>query len=329
MRELVYVALEQGVGPSSVHRSYTVPLAFGLVIVAIVPYVALKVLWLTGSTVGFKDASAAAEMHSTRLVVGNNVTIGLELIAVALAIGLIHPRGVRVPAWVMVGIGASATGLLAPILIGLPLGSLLQLAVDGEVHTDGMDHLSGWVFALVYGGFCLLAISLFLLAWRYALIRWSSRLNRFPPLPTRWTLLAGVLGLLPFAAAMLWWGLSGPGNSGPQSMDAIAQRSVLVVAGLLALGGFLAPLVAQTWRWRPRVAWLITWTGCTTAALQSPAMLLLADQGRPTPAGAALALITIPGATAYGLLALRQPSSRRPAPAVGGGRRRRVDRGDC
>lgn len=287
-------------------RSHTRPFIFGLVLVAVVPYIALKVLWLAGSTIGLKDASGMAELHSTRFVIGNNVTIVLELIAIALAIVLIHPRGERVPAWIMLGIGASATGLLAPILTGLPLGSLLQFIVEGDVHTEGMEHLSGWVFAVVYGGFCLLAISLTALGWHYARRRWSRRLNRFPAVPSRWAVLIGGIGLLPFSGAMLWWGLSGPGASGPQAMDAIAQRTTLVATGLLALGGLLAPLATGTWFRRPRVAWLISWVGCTTAVLQAPAVLLLANQGKPTLATLILGLITIPGASAYGLLVLRE-----------------------
>ena len=108
------------------------------------------------------------------MVVGNNVTIGLELLAVGLALALTSAWGRRVPAWLMLGFGAGATGLLAPILLGLPIGSILQLAVDGDVHTAGMDHLSPWVFATVYGGFGVMAVGILTLAWRYATTRWGA-----------------------------------------------------------------------------------------------------------------------------------------------------------
>jgi hypothetical protein len=147
-----------------------------------VPYIALKVSWLTGASIGVRDGTALAELHSTRLLVGNNLTILLELMAVGLALALSSGWGRRVPAWIMLSLSAGATGLLAPILLGLPVGSVLQLAVQGDVRTGGMEHLSPWVFATVYGGFGLMAIGIVVLAARYAAARWSHVLRRIPDL---------------------------------------------------------------------------------------------------------------------------------------------------
>ncbi len=280
--------------------------ALGLVVVAVVPYVALKVLWLTGATIGVDDESVLTELHSTRMVVGNNVTIGLELLAVGLALALTSAWGRRVPAWIMLGLGAGATGLLTPILLGLPIGSVLQLLVDGDVHTAGMDHLSPWVFATVYGGFALMAVGISVLAWRYAETRWGQVLRHPPQSPSLGVVVAGALGLIPFGAAMLWWGVFGPGASGPQGMGAVVQRTTLVVTGLLAVGGFVGPLSRTFCNQAPRLAWLLTWLGCTTAALQSPTQVLLANGGNPTPALVLLGLITVPGSSVYGLLILRR-----------------------
>lgn len=287
-------------------RSRIQTIALALAVVAVVPYTTLKLLWLGGATVGLKNSAAVAEIHSTRMVVGNGVTVVLELLAVGLAVSLTRPWGRRVPAWIVVGLAGGATGLLAPILLGLPLGSALQLAVRGNVRTSGMDNLSPWVFALVYGGFGLLAIAITVLAWRYTLDRWGCLLSRPPRPPAGWATIAGALGVLPFGATMLWWGLLGPGASGPQAMDTPVQRTVLVVAGLLATAGFLAPLlrtVAARW---PRTAWLTTWVGCTTAALQGPTQVLLANGGDPTPAITLTALAATPASCAYGLAVLRR-----------------------
>ena len=287
-------------------RVRTEPVALGAVVVAVVPYLALKVLWLTGANVGVEDETAQAELHTTRMVVGNNITIGLELLAVALAVTLTRGWGRRLPAWIVLGAGAGATGLLAPVLLGLPLGSLVQLAVDGDVHTAGMDHLSPWVFATVYGGFGLMAAAIAVLAWRYAAIRWDHVLRRPPGPPRPWAVVTGALGLVPFGVAMLWWGVIGPGASGPQGMDAPVQRTTLVVTGLLVVGGFLAPLLGALARYTPRGAWLLTWVGCTTAALQAPTQVLLANGGRPTPALVLMGILTVPGSAGYGLVLLRR-----------------------
>jgi hypothetical protein len=284
--------------------------AVGLVVLAVVPYVALKLAWLSGSGVGVEDGTALDELRSTRMVVGNNVTIVLELVAVGLAVALASAWGRRVPAWIVLGLGAGATGLLAPILLGLPIGSVLQLALQGDVRTGGMDHLGPWVFATVYGGFGLMAAGISVLALRYASDRWSAVLDRPPDRPPAWAVVAGGLGLVPFGAAMLWWGVAGPEAGGPQAMDAVVQRTPLVVTGLLALGGFLAPLLRGLSGRRPRVTWLVVWLGCTTAAVQAPTQVLLANGGRPTSALVLIGVLAVPGSAVYGAwLLLRRPST--------------------
>jgi hypothetical protein len=181
----------------------TESVAVGLVVTAVVPCIALKSSWLTGASIGVRNETVLAELHSTRMIVGNNLTIVLELMAVGLALALASGRGRRVPAWIVLSVGAGATGLLAPILLGLPVGSVLQLAVRGDVRTGGMDHLSPWVFALVYGGFGLMATGIVVLASRYAADRWSHVLRRAPDRPPVSVIVTGGLGLLPFGAAML------------------------------------------------------------------------------------------------------------------------------
>jgi hypothetical protein len=105
---------------------------------------------------------------------------------------------------------------------------------------------------------------------------------------------------------MLWWGVSGPGSTGPQAMDAVVQRATPVVTGLLAVGGFLAPLLPGISGRGPRLTWLATWVGCTTAALQAPTHALLANGGHPTRAMLPTGLVTVHGSLVYGLLLLRR-----------------------
>lgn len=280
-------------------------IAVGLVVVAVVPYTALKVLWLGGSTIGIVQTNTVEEVQSARMVVGNVMTIVLELLAVGLAVALTRPWGLRVPAWIVVGLAGGATGLLAPILLGLPLGSVIQFAIRGDLHTSGMDNMAPWVFALAYGGFALLAIAIAALAWGYTLTRWGRVLAAPPSRPAGLTLVVGALGMVPFAVAMVTWGLLGPGSSGPEGMDALSQRTALVVTGLLCVSGFLAPILGTASR-RPHGVWLATWVGCTTAALQGPTQVLLANGGDPQPAILAVTFLATPASCAYGLLTLRR-----------------------
>ncbi|WP_420110610.1 hypothetical protein [Pseudactinotalea sp.] len=273
-------------------------------VIAVVPYMALKLLWLSGSTGGVSDPAAVAELQGARMVVGNLVTIVLELLAIGLAVALTRPWGRRVPAWIVLGLAGGATGLLAPILLGLPLGSAIQFLVRSDVRTSGMDNMDPWVFAAVYGSFGLLAVAIMVLAWNYALARWERVLAVRPHRPDAWTIAIGAVGMLPLGTAMAWWGLMGPGGAGPQAMDALAQRTVLVITAVLCCAGFVAPILGAAID-RPRALWLATWVGCATAALQGPAQVLLAQGGSPTPAMIVLAVLATPASCVYGLRVLR------------------------
>ncbi|MFB9543364.1 hypothetical protein [Micromonospora sagamiensis] len=280
--------------------------ALALALAAVTPYVVLKLLWLAGSHVGMRPGTGTGDMHTTRMVVGNVVTLGLQALAVALAFALASTRGRRVPPWLILLIAGGATGLLAPIAVGLPLGTLIQTAVDGTVSSGNEGNLEGWVFALVYGGFGILALALAALLVMHVIERWGWLLLDAPRPPRQWwARLAGV-AVLPFGLAMCYWGLAGPGEHGPAGMDAVAQRAVLLATGLLTLIGVTAPHLAGRGPFSPAVRWALTWTGCATAALQGPAQLLLANAGRPAVLVVALGLLATPAACVYGFAGLHQ-----------------------
>lgn len=279
--------------------------ATGLAVAAVAPYIGLKVLWLSGSTIGLRTEAAVDELHSARMVTGNVITIGLELLALGLIAALTRPWGRRAPAQIVLVPAGGATGLLAPILLGLPVGAVLQLVFQGDLRTAGMHDMAWWVFAAVYGGFGVLAVIIAALAGRYAVARWADVLDRAPRPPAPWLTAVGAVGMLPFAAAMLWWGIAGPGSTGPPQMEAVSQRVPVAVTGLVVLAGFLAPLRAAASAQRPRLTWLALWVGCTTAALQGPTEMLLANQGHPSRVMVVLGLLAVPCAAGYGLGILR------------------------
>jgi hypothetical protein len=295
--------------PPTAHRINVQAVALTLAVLATLPYLTLKLLWLGGSTVGVTDSAGLEEMHSARFVAGNTITLLLMVLAAGFVVALTRPWADRVPAAVVFVLGAGATGLLAPILLGMPLGIALQAVLDGEVKPDTDTGLAPWVFAIVYSGFGLLGVAMAVLVVAHVLRRWGALIARPPVRPTRLVLVAGAVGLLPFAVAMAYWGIRGPGQSGPQGMDLPAQRTVLVVTGLLAAAAYAAPLVAAfTSRW-PRMSWLVVWTGCCVTALQGLALLLLAQNGELQPAVAAIAALSTPGACAYGLSIFRRALS--------------------
>ncbi|RLV55975.1 hypothetical protein D9V41_08745 [Aeromicrobium phragmitis] len=287
---------------------------------AAVPYLVLKVLWLGGSTIGMTSAAGVAEMSSTRFVAANVTTVLLLLVAVAFVTALTRPWGQRLPGGVVLVLAAGATGLLAPILLGLPIGTVLQLlSGPGASQPEVQPGLAPWVFGVVYGGFGVFAMALAVLAAVYVAGRWSELIADVPR-PSRWTTAAGMLGLVPFSAAMLFWGLAGPGSTGPQGMDSPAQRTVLFVNGALSAAALILPATAAARR-LPRIAWLIIWTGTCVAALQGLSHILLAQGGQIQPLVAAVAVASTPGAIAYGLALLRRRQAEAPiehrAPALG------------
>jgi hypothetical protein len=278
-------------------------------VLAALPYLVLKLMWMTGSTIGMTSEAEANEMDTTRFVAGNIATVVMMLVAVVFVTALTRPWGRRVPAWVVLVLGGGATGLLAPILLGLPLGLGIQLAVQGEAKPAADAGLAPWVFGIVYGGFGLLAVAMAVLASSYVMDRWGHLITEPPRPPSPLATLAGALGLLPFGAAMTYWGVFGPGTSGPQGMDLPAQRTVLVVTGVLSVAAFVTPfLFTRATRW-PRLAWLVTWTGCSIAALQGPTLILLAHGGDVQPAIALIALLATPGSCVYGLRVLHRRTS--------------------
>lgn len=71
-------------------------LAIGyLAVAAVVPYLALKVLWILGSTAGIR---APSPFGPAVVQNGNLATVVMELIAVGIILTFTHSWGLRVPA---------------------------------------------------------------------------------------------------------------------------------------------------------------------------------------------------------------------------------------
>jgi hypothetical protein len=186
----------------------------------------------------------------------------------------------------------------------------VEALADGGVEPAGEAGLEPWVYAVVYSGFGLLALAMGVVLLDHVLRRWAYLVAEPPQWPSWSASLVGALGLLPFALAMAFWGSLGPGGSGPQGMDRPAQRTVMVVTGVLSAAAFVVPFSSRAARRWPEIAWLVAWTGCCVAAVQGPAQLLLAHGGNVEPVVASIALLTTPGACAFGVHLLRRQLGR-------------------
>ena len=275
-----------------------------LAVAALLPYTVLKLLWLGGSQIGMVPGSGPGHMQDARMEIGNVITVALAVIGVVVVLALTGRWGQRLPWWTLVIPAAAATGALAPIALGLPIGALLQALWQGSVESGGEGNLTEWVFALVYGGFAVFGITLAVLFADYVNRRWSPLLDAGPRPPRQgWARVLAVVAFVPFAGAMLLWAF-GSESMGLAGWESIAQRVVLVVVALLSLLG-CAVLLPPGDRSR-HTRWMLGWIGCCTAAVQGPVMLLLANDAKINPALLAVTLVATPGAAWLGLSAIHR-----------------------
>lgn len=219
-------------------------------IAACLPYLGLKIAWISGSRIGIPEGSVLLDQRALMAVV-NSVTVMMDAAVVVLALLLTQPWGMRVRSWLLGVPMWGATGLLTPIMIGFPV----QLAVSaaGGTTTQDVDEpfLDGWVFQVVYGGFLLQGLALGTLFLLYARDRWShlwqGRVWDLPSAvtgrPVRALTVAGALiGLFPAVMHLMW--AAGSTVAMPAARVAHRSSDLYVLEGVRV--AFIAAAVAGT-----------------------------------------------------------------------------------
>lgn len=262
-------------------------------IAACLPYLVMKALWLAGHPVGAVDAGDAAELLDTRHLVGDAITVGLELAAIGLVLALTCRWGRRVPAIVVLAPVWVGTGLLAPIALGAPLGLLAQAFAGGSPAPAG-NGSHGWVYLVADGGFVVQAVGLLVAFLGHVHDRWpgalAARWTRSEHASTRQravvTTAASVAGT--YAALLVVWSAAGPVWGGPDGFDTAAQRTFLMANGVLVLAGALAAMVlVRTPADLPRAVPLgvplaLAWVGTATTVMSGVTSIALSNHGRVT-----------------------------------------------
>lgn len=239
------------------------------------PYLTLKALWLSGSTLGVTNPVFLAD---PAIVAANGVTFALDLAVVGLALALTHGWGHRVPAWLLLLPMWVGTGFLVPMAVAiLPATLLTTAAASGS----GDAPFEPWLQPLVYGGFAWQGIFLVAAFALHVRGRWSEYVT-VPAAPPR-----AIVGLLHvmvgggIALAVLSAGLQL--SAGATAGDAV-DRAVPVISAGLALAGALGVLAlvrgAATRRWLATAA---GWTG--TAAMFSWGLYTVVITMAATPLG--------------------------------------------
>lgn len=149
---------------------------------ATVPYLLLKIAWLTSHSIGAVDPEVLA---SPTYRAANAVTLLLDLAVVGVAAALGWQWGLRLPVWLVLGPMWVATGLLVTVGMGASVAGLLVLVLPtASTAVGGVPVLRPWVFLVVYTGFAVQALLLGWLFVRYLRVRWP-RLWVADPLPPR------------------------------------------------------------------------------------------------------------------------------------------------
>lgn len=261
-------------------------------VAAILPYLILKLIWISGSTVGISDPSP---LDAAVVDGGNVVTATMELIAIAIVLTFTHSWGPRVPAWLVLVPAWIGTGLLAPFVV---TGPVVAVSVVTEASPVGDGSLAPWVGPLVYLGFGAQAIGIASSFAIHAHDRWAGvlagRLSDRPTGPSRpalvlitWMIVA--LLTVVSGSRLLWsvgvtWGLPSHLIDGRGVAERLADTSAAFFA-IAAIIGFLLLTCRRFRRVRTWVPIVLAWVGSgatLTSGAYSLALLLLKLSGAAT-----------------------------------------------
>ena len=140
-------------------------------VAAAIPYIALKIIWLSGETVGLIDPQYFEDQG---FLLGNAVSLEMDALAIFLFLALTHRWGEKIPAKLLLFPIWAASGLLLPIIFIV----IFSPFVSGEIAASE-NHLESWVFNVVYGGFAAQGIFLMAAFTLYARRRWAAEIKSF------------------------------------------------------------------------------------------------------------------------------------------------------
>ncbi|GII05933.1 hypothetical protein [Planobispora takensis] len=134
------------------------------------PYITLKVTWLTGGRLGINDPSLTSDGGFFGL---NLLTLGMDAVALLVALAFLRPWGRRIPAGLVLLPMWVGIGLLAPLPLLAPLSALAAALEKGAVVPAGAP-VAGWVYLVVYTGFICQGIGLTAGFLHHARHRWPT-----------------------------------------------------------------------------------------------------------------------------------------------------------
>ena len=234
------------------------------------PYLALKIAWISGAPVGFLNKSLVAEPSMLAL---NILTFFMDVVAVLLALTFTHNWGLRAPALPTLFPMWVGTGFLTPIAVAWPILMLAQMLgpVARQRPSSAPTMLEPWATKMVYTSFACQGLALMTAFILYARARWGAslvaRTGDVQPSRPVITLLGAVASVAAAAAGtlhLLWAGGATLGLPPLLLRSRDASFDLLhATYGLAALGAAagVVLLITRRGRWPLWVPLSLAWTG--------------------------------------------------------------------
>ena len=138
-------------------------------IVCAVPYLALKIIWLTGGPLGVANPAFMRDLATL-----NIVTVLMDVVYIGIVLAFTHEWGLRIPAWLLLPPMWVASGLLARFVVAVPIVTISQAFAVGSIRVPPGGPVEPWVYAVVYSGFTGMGVGLMCAFALYAHARWSA-----------------------------------------------------------------------------------------------------------------------------------------------------------
>jgi hypothetical protein len=235
-----------------------------------IPYLALKIAWISGAPVGMRNRALVGEPAMLAL---NILSFGMDAIAVALALTFTHSWGLRARAMPTLFPMWAGTGFLAPIVVAWPISVLAAMSGSGsgQQAPSAPTLLEPWVTRMVYTSFTTQGLALMTAFVLYARARWGALLlahiGGFQPPRKAVTLLSVAAAL--FAAGVgslhLLWAAGAPLGLPPllsqsRGADFYLLDATFGLAALSAATGIII-LVNRLGRWPIWLPLSLAWIG--------------------------------------------------------------------
>jgi hypothetical protein len=138
-------------------------------IVCAVPYLALKIIWLTGGQLGVANPAFMRDLATL-----NIVTALMDVVFIGIVLAFTHEWGLRIPAWLLLPPMWVASGLLARFVVAVPIVTISQAFAMESIRVPPGGPVEPWVYAVVYSGFTGMGVGLMCAFALYAHARWSA-----------------------------------------------------------------------------------------------------------------------------------------------------------